>query len=346
MLRRYKEPKLVSAVGSILLLIACNNSNFAGDQSATQAPAAKAAFDSGTSHAEADTDLFDSSLPLVSDSVSLSKGIDLIIALDASGSMLEEKVAIEANLSNLMQVLLKGDLDPQIHFMLGPNAAGKPDFSFPSDIDASRIAVVGQKIGSNNALSHVARLLSGSYANRYFDIKGVPLAKAPAFRTDVQLEVLVISDDDGKNQGGAGSFSNLAKDFDPSNRWKATISGIVGLESSTQKEGVCELASVGREYISLAARSGGSLLDICSSDWSTLILRFSDALVKRSGSMLLSKRPFDATKIEIKLDGKVLPADSWTWHAIENRVYLSKAVPYKSGMLLEASYNVQAQPSL
>lgn len=337
----------VAFVGSLLLFSACNSSSFSGATSPSNGSSPDGSnYDAADTHGDGSQDLLDSGSPIVQDQVRLSKGIDLVVALDSSGSMAEERAAIEANLNKLLAVLLGSELDPRIHLMLGSEGGAKPVFNFPANIDSSRIAIVNQRIGSNNALSHVSKLLSGLYAARYLDVRGAVLPNPPALRPDVQLEVLVISDDDGLNPllQTSPMNSNLARDFDPTNQWKATVSGIVGLENSMQAEGVCELARVGYEYINLAARTGGSLLDICSQDWSSLLLRFSDALVKRSGSVLLSKRPLNPNKILVKLDGELLPPGSWTWHALENRVYLGKAVNFSSGMVLEASYNASSTP--
>lgn len=56
--------------------------------------------------------------------------------------------------------------------------------------------------------------------------------------------------------------------------------------------------------------------------------------------MLLSKKPLDSTRLLVTLDGKELARDLWTLHAIENRVYLSSSVPFKTGMVLNVSYNI------
>ncbi len=335
-----KKPALLFA--GLLSIFGCNDSSFSSREAAGDAIAQE--IDSGNSSGKqsAESNLLDSSLPIVSDSTQLSSAVDLIIALDSSGSMLEERAAIENNLKQLLLAMQKGNLDPRIHFLLGtaPEPSGS-FFNFPAEMDSSKIAIVNQRVGSNNALGQVSRLLNGLFTDRYFDVRGGVLPTPFLFRPGAQLEILVITDDDGLNPPGTrDAYSNLAKDFDPGNKWKATVSGIVGLQSSVQAEGVCELARVGQEYITLATRTGGTLLDICSRDWSSLLRHFSLDLLRRSASMLLSKKPLDSTRLLVTLDGKELARDLWTLHAIENRVYLSSSVPFKTGMVLNVSYNI------
>lgn len=80
------------------------------------------------------------------------------------------------------------------------------------------------------------------------------MPKPISLRPGAKLEVLVISDDNGSNEESDTGFSNLAKDFDPTNKWQATVSGIIGLPDSKEAEGVCGIAAIGQEYITLAAR--------------------------------------------------------------------------------------------
>ncbi len=284
---------------------------------------------------------------LNTDSSQLLNGLDLVVAIDTSGSMNEEKEAVENNIQTLLLGLQKSDLDPRIHVIAGGRDKRKRDensdpkivFEFPAGIEVDRAALVAKSVGSHDALGRVSALLSGELDDRYLDVYGEPMDEPLSFRDDAQLEVLIVSDDDGSNDSARDDdFGNLAEDFDPENIWNATVSGIIGVPDSSESTGSCEIARVGEEYISLAKRTGGTVLDICSDNWSDLLQRFSNDIKKRSASLLLSKKPLSADRILVTIDGRTLGPDAWNFNAMENRVYLLPSSGFKAGMVLQAKY--------
>lgn len=322
-----------------IFLSACSNSNFSGTSAAN-------GFQPDSESVEEDAQGENIPSYEVSDSVIVSPNIDLVIALDTSGSMREEKQAVENNLNQLMLSLLESNLSPLIHVIaqgrsrniLQPNRNG---FVFTPDIDPNRVALVDQAVGSHDALSHVTRLLSGLYSNRYKDVTGMPMATPLEFRADAKLEILIISDDNGKNRNNNEDYSNLAKDFDPENRWQATVSGIVGLPDSNEVNGVCSVVEVGQEYITLAQQTGGSILDICSPDWTELLQRFSADIIQRSHSIKLSQLPDDLEKIVVSLGGEIIDSDNWSYDPDKNLLTLASSIVVKAGMELQVNYTAK-----
>ncbi|MDQ3233290.1 MAG: hypothetical protein M3Q07_15850, partial [Pseudobdellovibrionaceae bacterium] len=218
-----------------------------------------------------------------------------------------------------------------------------PAFVFPADVDASKVALIPQKIGSHDALGHVSQTLSGAYAARYQTVKGTPMNPPLAFRPEAKLEVLVISDDNGLNGKGAANtmVGNTAQDFDPTNKWKATVSGVIGIPTSVQAVGVCEIAAVGLEYITLAGQTGGTILDICSPDWTAMIDRFTKDVLKRSQSIQLSKEPLNPETMQVTFGGKVLARDAWTYEATTRLVTLAASVAITAGLELKVNYETK-----
>lgn len=331
--------KYVLCLALFLSMTACNKSGFRG----------KSALDGGSGDVNGAVDGAASGPNAVTDAITISKNVDLIIALDSSGSMDEERAAVSANMNKLILALQKGSLDPRIHVIAGRDDDEEeapvvgPVFTFPPDVDASKVALVVQEIGSHDALGHVSQTLSGAYAARYQNVKGMMMNPPLAFRPDAKLEVLVISDDNGLNGKGAANtmVGNTAKDFDPMNKWKATVSGVIGTPTSMQAAGVCEIAAVGQEYITLAGQTGGSILDICSPDWSMIIDRFTKDVLKRSQSILLSREPLNPDKILVTLGGKVLPKDAWVYDAATRLVTLSATVTVTAGLELKVNYEAK-----
>jgi hypothetical protein len=170
------------------------------------------------------------------------------------------------------------------------------------------------------------------FSANYVNIDGTPQATPMAFRKEAALEVVVISDDNGSGTG------NLAIDFDPNKTLKATFNAIIGLPTSVPSD-TCDLSGVGMEYITLATASKGSMLDICSADWSALITRLSTDMVKRSVTFALSKKPADPSKIIVMLDKQKMAAADWTYDAKTNTVTLVKTTAVKDGSELTLNYN-------
>lgn len=326
-----KYSKVMLSLALLLATGACNKSGFRG----------QSASDGGSGDLSGAVDAAASGPNAVTDSITISKSVDLVIALDSSGSMDEERAAVSANLNKLILALQKGSLDPRIHLIAGREEDDDdapvvgPVFTFPPDVDAGKVALIVQEIGSHDALGHVSQTLSGAYAARYQNVKGMVMNPPLAFRPEAKLEVLVISDDNGINVG------NTAKDFDPMNKWKATVSGVVGTPTSMQAAGLCQIAAVGQEYITLAGQTGGSILDICSPDWSLIIDRFTKDVLKRSQSIRLSREPLNPDKLLVTLGGKALPQDAWVYDAATRLVTLSASVAVSAGLELKVNYEAK-----
>jgi hypothetical protein len=336
--------KIAISLVFMLGLTACNKSGFSGNS----------ASDSGAAASELNGNVDDafSGPNAVTDTITISRNVDLVIALDSSGSMDEERAAVSANLNKLIVALQKGSLDPRVHLIAGREEEDDDDeapvmgsvFNFPPDVDASKVALIAQEIGSHDALGHVGQVLSGAYAARYQNVQGMAMNPPLALRPDAKLEILVISDDNGLNgRGGLNTMTgNTATDFDPMNKWKATVSGVVGTPTSMQVAGVCEIAAIGQEYITLAGKTGGSILDICSPDWTMIIDRFTKDVLKRSQSILLSKEPLNPDKLQVTLGGKLLSPEMWTYDPATRLVTLASTVILSPGQELKVNYEAKS----
>jgi hypothetical protein len=336
-----KNHKMLLCMAFFMIASACNKSGFSGKSASDSA--------GGASDLNGNVDSAFSGPNAVTDAITISKSVDLVIALDSSGSMDEERAAVSANLNKLILALQKGSLDPRIHLIAGREEDDDeapvtgPVFTFPPDVDGSKVALIVQEIGSHDALGHVSQTLSGAYAARYQSVKGVAMNPPMAFRSDAKLEVLVISDDNVANGRGAANtmVGNTALDFDPMNKWKATVSGVIGTPASMQAAGVCEIAAVGQEYITLAGQTGGTVLDICSPDWTMIIDRFTKDVLKRSQSILLSKEPLNPEKLQVTLGGKLVPRESWVYDAATCLVTLASDVNLMAGLELKVNYEAK-----
>jgi hypothetical protein len=282
------------------------------------------AFDEAASKGETPAAFED--LGSLTDKHKVALKVDVVFAIDTSGSMDEELIATQNNLQKLITTLNDGKLDSRIHLMLDQL------LTVPAGSDAGKIAFINQRVDSSDAISRLNGLFSGLFAANYLSINGTPMATAMPFRKDANLEIVVITDDNGSGMG------NLAADFDPNKTLKATFNGIMGLPTSVQND-VCSVSNIGMEYITLATQSKGSMLDICAADWSGLITRLSTDMVKRSVTFALSKKPVNPKNIIVLLDKQKMLGTDWTYDEKANTVTLVKTTSVKDGSELTLNYN-------
>lgn len=260
------------------------------------------------------------------DTFKVSLKVDVVFAVDTSPTMDGEIEATKANLGRLIAAFNAGKLDHRIHLLMDSV------FPLPAGADPRKIAFVAQRVYSNDAISRLNSLFDGLFAASYVNEQNVPLVAPLAFRNDAKTEIVVITDDNGQGMG------NLATDFNTKSVLKNySFNSIVGLPNSAVNDN-CRLASVGTEYMTLSQKTGGSVLDLCSADWSKLIARLSDDIVKRSVSFVLSKAARSAQDIKPTLDGKLLSPNEFTYDATSKTLTLTALNLIKDASNLTVSY--------
>ncbi|HET9240264.1 MAG TPA: hypothetical protein VFO10_23580 [Oligoflexus sp.] len=263
------------------------------------------------------------------DTFKVSLKVDIVFAVDTSPTMDGEIEATKMNLGRLIAALNAGKLDHRIHLLMDSV------FPLPAGADPRKIAFVAQRVYSNDAISRLNALFDGLFVASYVNDQNMPLAAPIPFRADAKPEIVVITDDNGQGMG------NLATDFNTKSLLKNySFNSIVGLPNSTVNDN-CRLASVGTEYMALSQKTGGSVLDLCSTDWSKLITRLSDDIVKRSVSFVLSQTARSVQDIKPTLDGKLLAPNEFSYDAASKTLTLTAVNLIKDGSNLTVSYVVK-----
>ncbi|MGE0175253.1 MAG: hypothetical protein AB7T49_20890 [Oligoflexales bacterium] len=227
--------------------------------------------------------------------------VDIVFAIDTSGSMDTEKAFLEQNMKTFMDLLSKAQIDSQV------TAIGSTEFLFPVGLPPEKFQVVNQKIGSHDMI----RILTG-----FFQGGAYPLP----FREGANIEVVMITDDNGQRPG------ELAVDFKGIDKKKTIVNGIIGINpgiSPTNPE--CTIAAVGTEHQKLADLTGGSKYDLCEKDWNGLLIQLSKNIVERSFSFFLDSAPDLSQDVLVKLDGVALAPEQYTIDE-KGQVTLSKDI--------------------
>ena len=258
--------------------------------------------------------------------------VDIVFALDTSGSMDQEKAAMEKNMNMFVSKFIAtgSDLDYRI-FVIA--ASFKPT----ETLDASKFEVVPQAVGSNNALAIFQNFISNKLPSKL------------KLREDSRKQFVVVSDDDAKVVT-ATIFAQTI-DANPALKGKSAVNGIVGLKTSSKVSGTCELASVGLEYEKLANPSlitdaagksmlPGLLLDICNSNWGTLLDNLAKKILLESSvrDFGLDKPANDGAGFSVKVGGRDIGASGFKYDVSKNMIILAPESAPKPGEELVVVY--------
>jgi hypothetical protein len=256
----------------------------------------------------------------VGESRATARAVDIVFALDSSGSMSDEKMSLEANMSQFIATFAAAvtDVDYQI-YMIGEN------FRFPEESD--KVIKVDREIDSHDVLKELLRFFDGKLRN------------PKPLRADAFKEIVVITDDD--------AWGVLSHDFKSyvertaALRGKTSFNGFVGL-SKGQKSDTCDIDHAGAEYMKLAAdpQLGGLMQDLCEQDWSRLLRQLADKIIKPTGRAEFElDQPADASKaVVVRVDGDVYDERHVTFDAAKNLIIFKPAYVPKDGAEIVVTY--------
>ncbi len=199
----------------------------------------------------------------VVDAKTTKKPLDLIIALDTSGSMGEEAVKVQQNLTVLTQLFSKEvGLDYHIWVMAGRT-------TLPGS-DPLKVTSLNQSIGSNDALNHFTNFLNG----------GIPTTVP--IRANTQKAFIVITDDNAEDVTAQSFIATLQAD--PRFKDKTSFNGLVWLDGVSKESPTCTQAAPGVVYaeIAKAKETLGAVYDLCADNWNPLFVDLGKRLVQQT----------------------------------------------------------------
>ncbi len=324
------------------LVVSCNDAGFSGGSpaSAPSAPPNVATGDANRGGPEAGTPVDPNSLVTKPSDVvengdgtrseiffgrsniATSSDVDIIFAMDTSGSMGTEKQYLEQNMGTFLTKLSENKrLNFQV-FMIGAN------FKFPA-LDAKRFAVVNKPVGSWDALIKIREFLQN------------PAGVALPLRAKATKELVVVTDDDSTQLPADQFIQYLTAS-------KATLgtvhlNGFVGLPNSAQNDW-CKLAKVGNQYISIAANKefGGELFDLCTQDWKVLFSRLAERIVSSSAQIefALGAKADVSTEMQVFINDVALDKTFWTYSATRNSIVFDEAHAPAEGDKVSIRYKI------
>lgn len=185
--------------------------------------------------------------------------VDVVWVIDSSGSMRDEARRVQDNMNRFSTDISSSGVDHHVVVITDPAYVTVPP---PLGTDAERYRFVARDVGSEEPLQ---RLLSE--LPRYRDF----------LRPGASTHFIVVTDDDSDMSASAfesqmtsalGHGFTLHAIASPGDQLFPCLGGLAGIA-----------AAPGREYWTLASRTGGLRVSICTSDWSALFTELRDAVV-------------------------------------------------------------------
>lgn len=207
--------------------------------------------------------------------------VDIVWAVDTSGSMDAEISQIKANINGqFADILAASGLDYQVIMVAtkgvgtfqvcaapplgGPNCGDNPPF----------YRVIPQTVGSTNALS----LLLSTYDNA-----NLALRWDQYLRMDALKAFIVVTDDNSSLPAASFDTQLLAKQpagmFGTAEDRKYVFHGIVGVSANDPSVKCGSAVNTGAQYQTLGNLTGGKLLPVCAADYSPLFQEIAKGIV-------------------------------------------------------------------
>jgi hypothetical protein len=211
--------------------------------------------------------------------------VDIVWAIDTSGSMAEEIEHVRRNFSHFISSL-DATTDVKLTLLQAPLGIDVgQDLSVPGHNHIRR------RIGSTNALESIADDLVVR--------RSIPL------RPDASLVIVVVTDDDAERV----THQNFLELVAPGLGGKVPV--MYAFRGDVSRTG-CYVARKGRAYEELAMRTNGKVFDICEPDWRA---NFSD--LKKSVSDIVTSNfkladPLAREIVAVSIDGVDVPQESFS----------------------------------
>jgi hypothetical protein len=194
--------------------------------------------------------------------------VDIVWAIDTSGSMADEVAAVNANITSFANMISGAGIDHHVVMLASNDVA----FGTPLGDDTAHYLWLLSAVGSNNALQVMLDMYS-SYS--MFLRPNAPLHLVvvtddetwlPAAQFRTQMEMIA---------GKPFIFHSIASELvtDPNAIWPACVSAC-GIPV------VCGAAAPGIEYYALSDATGGQKSSICAADWSTVFGPLQQAVIE------------------------------------------------------------------
>lgn len=281
--------------------------------------------------------------------------VDIVFALDTSGSMGEEKTALETNIAGFVNQLTTAGKD--IDYRVWMIASG---FTFPS-VDPARFEIVPRKVESNDALQIIKEFVTGTLAVPVPPATGIatgtatststgtttpPIPSPPRKLRENSLKQFVVVTDDNAKGILATDFLSLEA-TNPLLTNKTSFNGVIGLKQGKISP-TCNIAAVGTEYQTLASspQTKGLIQDLCASDWNKLLETLAKKIVTEAQvrEFSLDKIAEKVSLIDVEVGGRSIAASGYAYDPAKNTITLTPENAPRKDEILIITYTPKKDP--
>ena len=251
-----------------------------------------------------------------------SNGVDIIWAIDGSGSMNDEYPKVLQGISDMLANL------PWISWRL----------MIISTTPHEAVAVEGLPLipgdTYQDAVDMFTQNVQGTHENGFLSVQKFLTENVDAqqwLRDDATLLIVFVSDEDDGSDPQIPTpqyFEHFLRDF----RQNVFVSSIINIDPV---ESACSVYThwIGFRYIELTNAFNGNIIDICTEDWSQGVADASNQITPKE-YLDLTHVPHDVNNIYVFVDGAEF--SDWTYDPALNRVVFTVIPPENS--LVEIAY--------
>ncbi|MGC6493910.1 MAG: choice-of-anchor D domain-containing protein [Myxococcota bacterium] len=251
--------------------------------------------------------------------------VRILFAVDQSGSMSDQATALGSAFSSFINTVSAATGDWRIGVVTNDNGcfnSGVLTSSTPNVQSVFSNAVHGQDGALTERLLQLSDLALGASCNAGFG----PI--------DAPLHMVMVSDESDQSSQSWTTYYNDWRTTEVSQPSLLTVHAIADINY------VCGIGNGGDGpggYLDIANASGGEVLDICNSGWSSQIASIAASAVADLNRYELQWGNVHVPSIEVMVNGQAV-VKGWTWDATDNAVVFDEALG--GGDQLEISYGL------
>jgi hypothetical protein len=143
-------------------------------------------------------------------------------------------------------------------------------------------------------------------------------------RTPAQLAVVLLADEDDHSGFDPGSYAQFIRSIKGVGRsQRSSVSAIVPTDRSCTTAG-----PPGPRFSTVAQQTGGAVLSICSSDYSSILDRITTQAAGPQRDFRLFAQPTSEAEISVKVSGRTWERPRWSYDPVNNAiVFAANSVP-------------------
>lgn len=252
--------------------------------------------------------------------------VDLLFAVDQSGSMDDDAASLGANFSMLLDALHDATTDWRIGVVTLDDGCVNGGVLSPGTPSLESAFAEAVSLGTDSEIAYDEALFR--LADQALAQTGAADCNHGLARQGAWLHVIVVSDEPEQSSAIAAAYT---WEF-----WVQRLAQRVGSLDNLRISGVVDVDGCNEgaaNYLEAIAATGGVALSICTASWGEYVAALADATTSRAAAFALSESPVVDT-LEVRVDG--VQSEAFVFDAAANEVRFDALPPAAS---VEVAYD-------